>query len=222
MIRRMAAPRALTLVIALALVVWALAACATPPAGTPSPIPASTVEPTPSAMPVSSAPQATPAASTSPSVDPAAALRIAAPYALVEPSASDYEQLSGNIRGLAADLAGAAGPEFDLTDFPLGFRFIEDGPRSVGVLVVIAMPPELASVSGLLESVAPPVAAEVNALLSYETVDGVKVAVLKGPIASALAIVDGSLVMAQSGQPAVRPVDLMAAVIEASGAGPAD
>jgi hypothetical protein len=77
-------------------------------------------------------------------------------------------------------------------------------------------------VSGLLESVAPPVAAEVNALLSYETVDGVKVAVLKGPIASALAIVDGSLVMAQSGQPAVRPVDLMAAVIEASGAGPAE
>lgn len=137
----------------------------------------------------------------------------------MEPSASDYEQLSGNIRGLADDLAEAAGAGHAPTDFPIGFRFIRESGKSVGVLVVLEMPADVAALPGLLESVGPPVAAEVNALLSYETVDGIKVGVLKGPIASALAIVDGYLVMAQSGQPAVHPKDLMGAVIEASGAG---
>jgi hypothetical protein len=86
----------------------------------------------------------------------------------------------------------------------------------VAVLVVVAMPAEVAELPGLFESVAAPVAAETNARLSYETVGDVKVAVLEGPIANALALVDGHLVMAQSGQPAVHPIDLVAAVIEAS------
>ena len=212
----MALPRALTLVIAVA-----FAACSNPPAVTP--IPARSAEPTPTALALpSSTPAPSPLTSPSAGVDPATALQIAPPYELERPSDSDFEQLSGNIRGLAADLAGAAGTEFAPTDFPMGFRFIRNGSKTVGVLVVLGMPAGAAQLAGLLESVAPPVAAEVNALLSYETVDGVKVAVLKGPIASALAIIDGYLVMAQSGQPAVQPKDLIAAVVNASGAGSAD
>ena len=214
----MAAPGALTLVSALVL---ALTACSSAPAVSPSSAPPA-AGPTPTALAIPSAPVPSPLASASPGIDPATSLAIGSPYELVEPSASDFEQLSGNIRGLADDLAEAAGAGHAPTDFPIGFRFIHQSGRSVGVLVVLAMPGDVAELPGLLELVAPPVAAEVNALLSYETVDGVKVGLLKGPIASALAIVDGHLVMAQSGQPAVHPKDLMAAVIDASGAGAAD
>jgi hypothetical protein len=193
-----------------------------PPSSPPS-APGPTTTPTPTAF-------ATPAVAPVPSalasppsgVDPATALEIAAPYELVEPSASDYGQLSGNIRGLSDDLAEAAGGGPAPAHFPLGFRFIRNAGRDVGLLAVLGMPADVVALPGMLEAVAPAVAAEVNALLSYETVDGVKVGILKGPIASALAIVDGHLVMAQSGQPAVKPIDLMTAVIAASDAGSTD
>ena len=208
----MAAPRSLPLVFALA-----LAACSNPSTLTPSPVTAPTAEATPTALPTpSSSPVPSPLAGPSAGVDPATALRIAPPYELEQPSASDFDQLSGNIRGLSSDLAEGAGAGYAPADFPIGFRFIREGDRSVAVLVVLAMPAEMAELPGLLESVAAPVAAEVNAVLSYETIGGVTVGLVRGPIASALAIVDGHLVMAQSGQPAVHPTDLMTAVIAAN------
>jgi hypothetical protein len=104
----------------------------------------------------------------------------------------------------------------------MGVRFIRDGSRSVGAVVVLGMPAEVAELPGLLESVAAAVAAETNAILSYETIQGVKVAVVRGPIASSLAVLHGKLVMAQSGQPAVAPKDLLTAVIAANNAGLAE
>jgi hypothetical protein len=204
------AARALPIVIA-----FAFAACSSAPTPAPSTAPSRTADATPVPVP-SSTSIASPLTSPSAAVDPATSLEIAPPYELDPPSDSDFEQLSGNIRGLASDLALAAGSDFSPADFPMGFRFIRDGTRSVGLLVVLGAPAGVAELPGLLEAVAPPVAAEVNARLSYETVDGVQVALLKGPIASALAIVDGYLVMAQSGQPAVQPIDLMTAVIAAN------
>lgn len=213
----MAALRSVPLVIALA-----VAACSNPSTLTPSPVARSpvtapTAEAAPTALPTPTSatvhsPLATPAAG----VDPATAIRIAPPYELEQPSASDFDQLSGNIRGLASDLAESAGAGYAPTDFPVGFRFIRNAGNSVAVLVVIAMPAEVAELPGLLESVAAAVAAEVNAVLSYETIGGVKVGLARGPIASALAIVDGHLVMAQSGQPAVHPTDIMTAVLAAN------
>jgi hypothetical protein len=144
------------------------------------------------------------------------ALQIAPPYELERPSSSDLERLSGNIRGLPDDLAKSAGAGYAPSDFPMGVRFIRDAGTSVGVLVVLAIPAEVAEQPGLLESVAAAVAAEVNAVLSYETIQGVKVGVVRGPIANTLAIVQGNLVLAQSGQPAVDPKDLMTAVIAAN------
>ena len=149
-------------------------------------------------------------------MDPATALLIAPPYELEPPSVSDFEQLSGNIRGLSDDLAKNAGAGYAPTDFPIGFRFISKEGKSVAVLVVLAMPAEVAELPGLLESIAAAVAAEVNAVLSFETIGGVKVGIMRGPIANALAIVDGHLVMVQSGQPAVHPRDVMNAVIAAN------
>ncbi len=208
----MAVTRSLPLVIALA-----FAACSNPSTLTPSPVTAPTAEATPTALPTpSSSPVPSPLASPSAGVDPATALRIAPPYELEQPSASDFDQLSGNIRGLSSDLAESAGAGYAPTDFPIGFRFIREAGKSVAVLVVLAMPAEVAKLPGLLESVAAAVAAEVNAVLSYETIGGVKVGLVRGPIASALAIVDGYLVMAQSGQPAVHPTDVMTAVIAAN------
>jgi hypothetical protein len=141
-------------------------------------------------------------------VDPATALQIAPPYELERPSGSDLDRLSGNIRGLPSDLAKSAGAGYAPTDFPMGFRFIRDAEKSVGVVVLLGMPAEVAELPGLLESIALAVAAEVNAVLSYETIRGVK-----------LAILDGHLAMTQSGQPAVDPRDLMNAIIAANGAG---
>ena len=155
-------------------------------------------------------------------MDPATALQIAPPYELERPSDSDFDHLSGNIQGLASDLAEGAGAGYAPTDFPMGFRFVRDANKSVGVIVVLKMPAEVAELPGLLEAVAAPVAAEVNAVLSYVTIRGVKVGVLRGPIASTLAILDGHFIMAQSGQPAVDPKDLMTAVIAANEAGFAD
>ena len=177
----MAAPRALTLIIALA-----FAACSNAP------------------------------------TDPATALQIATPYELEQPSGSDLDQLSGNIRGLSSDLAASSGGDYEPTDFPMGFRFISDADKSVGVIVLLRMPAGVAERPDLLELVAPAVAAEVNAILSYETIQGVKVGVLAGPIASTVAILHGHFVMAQSGQPGVDPMDLMTAVIAANGSGFAD
>lgn len=188
----MAAPRALTLVVALV-----LAACTSTPA-------------------------ASPLTSPSAAVDPAAALQIASPYELERPSASDLDGLSGNIRGLSADLAESAGAGYAPADFPMGFRFVRDADEPVGVVVLLAMPAEVAETPGLLEPIAAAVAAEVNAVLSYETIQGVKVGVVRGPIASTIAVLHGHLVMAQSGQPAVDPKDLMTAVIAANEAGFAD
>ena len=144
---------------------------------------------------------------------------MAPPYELERPTSSDLERLSGNIQGLPADLARAAGAGYAPPDFPMGVRFIRDADRSVGALVVLGMPAEVTDTPGLLESVAAAVAAEVNAVLSYETIQGVKVGVVRGPIANTLAILDGQLVMVQSGQPAVDPRDLIAAVIAANAAG---
>lgn len=175
----MAAPRALTLVIALA-----LAAC-----------------------------------SIVPTVDPASALQIAAPYELEQPSSSDLDRLSGNIRGLSSDLAASAGAEYAPTDFPMGFRFVREADQTVGLIVLLKMSAEVAEMPGLLEPIAAAVAAEVNGDLSYETIQGVKVGVVRGPNASTLAILHGHLVMAQSGLPAVDTNDLMTAVIVANGAG---
>jgi hypothetical protein len=216
--RPMAGPRSLALVIAFAVAACSGASPPTPSASTPLPATASTAEATPSAeaaptaVSTPSPPPATPAAR----VDLALALRIAPPYELEQPSASDFDQLSGNIQGLPADLAAAAGAGYAPTDFPIGFRFIGQAGASVAVLVVLAMPGEVAELPGLLTSIAPAVAAEVNAVLSYDTIGGVEVGLLRGPIACALAIVDGHLVMVQSGQPAVRPADLMTAVIAAN------
>jgi hypothetical protein len=210
--RAMAAPRSLALVLVLTFV-----ACSNTSTLTSSPVTAPTTEATPTALPApSSSPVPSPLASPSAGVDPATALRIAPPYELERLSASDYEQLSGNIQGLSSDLAESAGAGYARNDFPIGFRFIREADKSVGLLVVLAMPAEVAELPGLLESVAAAVAAEVNAVLSYETIGGVKVGVVRGPIASALAIVDGHLVMAQSGQPAVHPADLMTAVMAAN------
>jgi hypothetical protein len=208
----MAAPRSLALVIALG-----IAGCSNPSIVTPSPVVVPTAAVTPTALPTpSSAPVDSPLASPSAGADPATAIRIASPYELEQPTASDFDRLSGNIRGLASDVAKGAGAGYAPTDFPIGFRFIRDADEAVAVLVVLAMPAEVAEQPGLLESVAAAVAAEVNAVLSYETIGGVKVGVVRGPIANALAIVDGHLVMAQSGHPAVHPRDLMTAVIAAN------
>ena len=213
---RMPAPRALTLVFAAT-----LAGCANPTAVAPSLPPVATAEPTPAiASPAATASQSSrPAASprTSPAiaVDPAAGLEIAPPYELDVPTSEQLAQLSGNIQGLATDLAESAGAEHAPSDFPMGARFVREGERSVGLIVVLDMPPGVAGKAGLLEPIAAAVAAEVNALLSYETIQGVKVGLVRGPIASAVAIVDGRFVMAQSGQPAVDPRDLMTAVIAA-------
>jgi hypothetical protein len=194
-------------------VALAFAACSNPSTLVPSPV-TPTAEATPTALPT---PSSSPVpASPSAGVDPATALRIAPPYELEQPGASDFEQLSGNIRGLPSDLAQSAGAGYSPTDFPIGFRFIREAGESVAVLVVLAMPAEVAELPGLFESVAAAVAAEVNGVLSYETIGGVKVGLVRGPIANALAIVDGHLVMAQSGQPAVHPTDLMNAIIAAN------
>lgn len=155
-------------------------------------------------------------------VDPATALQIAPPYELARPSSSDLERLSGNIRGLSADLANGAGTGYAPTDFPMGFRFVRDADMELGVIVVLGMPANVAEVPGLLDSVATAVAAEVNAILSYETIQGVRVGVVRGPNASTIAILHGHLVMAQSGLPSVDTNDLMTAVIAANGAGFAD
>lgn len=214
----MAAPRALTGVIALA-----FAACSNTPTLAPSPFAARTAEATLTALPTtSSTPVPSPLTSPSADLDPATGLQIAPPYELERPSGSDLDRLSGNIRGLSSDLAESAGAGYAPTDFPMGFRFVRDVDTSVGVIVLLGMPAEVAEMPGLLESIATAVAAEVNAVLSYETIHGVKVGVVRGPIASAVAILHGHLVMAQSGQPAVDPKDLMAAVIAANGAGFAD
>jgi hypothetical protein len=216
MIRPMAAHRARTLVIS-PVIALAVAACSGTPATTPSPQPVVTAGPQPTELPVaSSTPAPSAPASLSPGIDPAVGLRMPSPYTLEEPSSQQLAELSGNIRGLPEDVAEAAGTDAVPSDFPLGVRFVRDGPRSVGAIALVRMPAEVAQLPGLLESIAAPVAAESNALLSYETIDGVMVGVLKGPIASAVAIVHGHLVMAQSGQPAVHPVDLMAAIIEAN------
>ena len=214
----MAAPRALTLVIAMA-----VAACSGGLVPTSSPPPAATAAPQPTTLPVTPSPPApSPLASPTGGADPAIGLRIPPPYELEQPTGQQLAELSGNIRGLPEDVAEAAGVAFDPSELPLGVRFVRDGPRSVGAIALVRMPAEVAALPGLLESIAAPVAAESNALLSYETVDDVRVAVLKGPIASAIAIVHGHVVMAQSGQPAVRPIDLMAAILEANAAGFAD
>ena len=213
--RPMVASRALILVIALA-----FAACSNTSISSPSPVAEPTAEPTPTAL---HAPSSTPVPSqlTSPSagVDPAIGLQIAPPYELEPPSGSDLDGLSGNILGLASDLARSAGAGYAPTDFPMGFRFIRDADKSVGVIVLLGMPAEVAERPGLLESIATAVAAEVNAVLSYETIQGANVAVVRGPIASTVAILHGHLVMAQTGQPAVDPEDLMSAVIAANGVG---
>jgi hypothetical protein len=213
--RPMVAPRALILVVALA-----LAACSNTSTLSPSPVPAPTAEPTLTALPTAtSAPVPSPVVSPSPDVDPATALQIAPPYELERPNGSDLDRLSGNIRGLSSDLAKSAGAGYAPTDFPMGFRFVRDADKSVGIIVLLGMPSEVAKLPGLLESIAVAVAAEVNAVLSYETIGGVKVGVVRGPIANTLAMLDGHLVMAQSGQPAVDPKDLMTAVIAANGDG---
>ena len=207
----------MALVIALALAACSNASLPTPSPATatadlaPTADPTPVAPPTPSSAPVPSAPS-TPGAT----VDLDLALEIAPPYELEQPDVSDFDQLSGNIQGLPSDLAKAAGPGYAPTDFPIGFRFIHEAGRPVAVLVVLAMPAEVAELPGLLASIAPSVAAEVNAVLSYETIGGTEVGLLRGPIASALAIVDGHLVMVQSGQPAVHPADLMTAVIAAN------
>ena len=213
--RPMAAPRALTLVVALA-----FAACSGTSTPSPSPVAAPTAEPTPTALHTpSSTPVPSPLTSPSADVDPATGLQIAPPYELERPSGSDLDRLSGNIQGLASDLAKSAGAGYAPTDFPMGFRFIRDADKSVGVVVLLGMPAEVAELPGLLESIAAAVAAEVNAVVSYETIRGAKVGVVRGPIASTVAILHGHLVMAQTGQPAVDPKDLMTAVIAANGAG---
>ena len=155
-------------------------------------------------------------------LDLANALQIAPPYELERANSSDLDRLSGNIPGLPSDLAESAGAGYAPSDFPMGFRFVREADRSVGVIAVLGMPADVAEMPGLLESVATEVAIEVNAILSYETLQGVKVGFVRGPIASTIAIVHGHLVMAQSGQPAVDPKDLMAAVIAANEAGFAD
>lgn len=214
----MAALRALTVVFALAVV-----ACSGAPTGTAPVQPAATAGPQPTSLPApSSTPAPSPLASPAAAIDPAIGLRMPPPYELEQPTSQQLAELSGNIRGLPEDVAEAAGAAYDPSDFPLGVRFIRDGPRSVGAIALVPMPAEVAELPGLLESIAAPVAAESNALLSFETVDGIKVGVLKGPIASAVAIVHGHLVMAQSGQPAVHPIDLMAAIIDANPDGFAD
>ena len=195
-----------------------VAACSSGPLDPPSPSPA---EPTSSASPsvvatLATAPPPSTTAEPSPGPDPARGLHIPEPYVLAEPTGQQLAELSGNIRGLPEDVAEAAGGGLVPADFPIGIRFISDGPRSVGAVALVPMSAEVAALPGLLETIARPVAAESNARLSFETVDGIEVAVLQGPIASALAIVHGHVVMAQSGQPAVRPIDLMAAIIEAN------
>ena len=201
-------------------IVIALAACSNPPAPTRSPFAAPSAGPTSTTLPEPSSTQAgSPLTSPSGAGDPATGLRIAPPYQLEKPSGSELAQLSGNIQGLASDLAQSAGADFTPSNFPMGARFVRDTDKDVGVIVVLDMPAEVAEMRGLLEPVAAAVAAEVNAVLSYVTIQGVKVGVIRGPIASTVAIVDGQFVMAQSGQPAVAPRDLMAAVIAANAGG---
>ena len=213
----MAAPRAVTLVIALV-----FAACSNTPTLAPSPS-GRAAEPTPTALTLpSSTPVPLPLVSPSVDLDLANALQIAPPYELERPSSSDLDRLSGNILGLPSDLAESAGAGYAPSDFPMGFRFVRDADKSVGVIVVLGMPAEVAEMPGLLVSVAAAVAIEVNAILSYETLQGVEVGVVRGPIASTIAVLHGHLVMAQSGQPAVDPKDLMTAVIAANEAGFAD
>ena len=209
--RPMSAPRALTLAIAVA-----LAACTNPATLSPSPSgpaaePSTAALPTPSNVPV-------PLPVTSPTVDLdlADALRIAPPYELERPSSADFAELSGQIQGLPFDLAKSAGAGYAPSDFPIDFRFVREDGDLVGVVALVGMPDEVAAQPGLLESIAEATAAEANARLSYETIHGVKVGVVRGPIASTLAMLDGRLVFAQTGQPAVDPKDLLTAVITAN------
>jgi hypothetical protein len=204
----MSAPRALALIIAVA-----FSACTIPPTLSPSPSgpaaePSTTALPSPSSVLV-------PLPLTSPVVDLdlADALRIAPPYELERPSSSDLVNLSGQIQGLPFDLAKSAGAGYAPSDFPMGLRFVRDGGDLVGVVVLVVMPEEVAARPGLLESIAAAAAAEANARLSYETIHGVKVGIVRGPIASTLAMLNGRLVFAQTGLPAVDPKDLITAVI---------
>ena len=151
--------------------------------------------------------------------DPAADLRIAPPYVLEGPDESDYANLSGQITGLPLDLARSAGAGYEASDFPLGFQFIHESGREVGVVVLLGMPAEVAALPGLLEPIATAAAAEANGRLAYETVQGVKVGLVDSPIASALAVFDGHLVFVQTGLPSVEPKDLMTAVITANEGG---
>ena len=210
--RAMVAPRAFALTIALA-----LAACTSPATLAPSPS-GSGAGPTSTTVPAGSG-GAVPLPQTSfaPDMDLAAAIAIAPPYELDPPSSSEYDNLSGQIQGLPFDLAQHAGSGYAPADFPMGFRFVREGGNLVGVVALVGMPDEVAAQPGLLESIAAATAAEANARLSYETIGGLNVGIVRGPIASALVIVDGRLVFAQTGQPSVAPEELMTAVIAASG-----
>ena len=205
----MLAPRALALTIAVA-----LAGCTSSATLVPSPS-GSAAESTTTGVP-SATSNLVPLPLTSAGMDPDVALEIAPPYELEPPTGSDFDNLSGQIQGLPFDLANSAGTGYAPSDFPLGFRFIHEAGNEVGVVAFLEMPAEVAALVGLLESIATAAAAEANARLSYETINGVKVGIVQGPIASTLAIVDGHLVFVQTGLPAVDPKDLMTAVIAAS------
>ena len=203
----MVAPRALSLTIAVA-----IAACSNPSTLAPSGV---ATEPTTTALPTASS-NLVPLPLTSAGIDPDVALEIAPPYELEPPTPADFDNLSGQVQGLPFDLANSAGAVYAPADFPMGFRFIHEAGNEVGVVAFLEMPAEVAALPGLLESIAAAAAAEANARLTFETINGVKVGIVKGPIASTLAIVDGHLVFVQTGLPAVDPKDLMTAVIAAS------
>lgn len=214
----MAAPRPLILVIVLT-----LAGCSSAPTPAPSPSASTAAEPTPTAALAVASATPVPLPEVTPAIDEdlSSALQIAPPFDFEPPSSSDIDRLSGNILGLPSDLAETAGAAYAPSDFPMGYRFVREAETSIGVIVIIALPTEVAGMPGLLESIVAAVALEVNAIEapSYETIQGVKVGLVRGPIANSLAIVHGHLVMAQSGQPAVDPRDLMAAVIAGNAAG---
>lgn len=212
----MAPPRALLAVLA-PMVVLAIAGCSSAPSAPPSASAPPTSAPTATAV-ATAASTAAPSSAASPTagVDPAAGLEIAPPYALETPTITDPATLSGQIRGLPSDLAKQAGAGHAPADFPMGVRYIVRDGSQIGIVALLPLPADVAALPGLFEAIAAKAAAQVSAPIAYEEIQGVKVGVVRSPIASTLAIVHDYLVFVQTGQSAIDPRDLMAAVIAAN------
>lgn len=193
-----------------------LAGCGAAP--TPKPSPTATPTPTPSATATSTP---TPSPSPSPSaaahaLDPAIALQIDPPYELdqLDPALLAREQPV--LDALPPILAAEAGSGYTAADFPIGIRTITSDTSTIADILVLGLPPLIATAGGALATITRGMTIQSGATVTTQTVHGIAVDIVAAAKPTAVTILGDDVLLIEPTGSTPNILSLATAVVKAN------